>query len=147
MSPDQRASNVQADTGARVVAVEIGEKWKAYPFSDLAQAQVVNDEVGGEEIVVFWKGGTASALDSRSFDDAKDVGSTGIFSRIVDGQTLTFRAVDEGFEDIETGTTWNLLGEASKGPLKGAYLEQIVSAEHFWFAWAAFRPETVIWSP
>jgi hypothetical protein len=60
---------------------------------------------------------------------------------------LTFRAVEGAFEDENTGSLWNLLGEAIEGPLAGQKLDRIVSAEHFWFAWAAFRPDTIIWTP
>ena len=33
------------------------------------------------------------------------------------------------------------------GELKGQILAPIVSGNHFWFAWAAFKPETRIWEP
>jgi hypothetical protein len=60
---------------------------------------------------------------------------------------LTFRAVDGGFEDEQTGSLWNLLGEAIAGSMTGRKLERIIAGEHFWFAWVVFRPETIIWSP
>jgi hypothetical protein len=126
----------------RVVAIEINGKDKAYPFSSLEEVLVINDEVDGLAIVVFWKEGTVSTFGNTGLE----TGSTGVFSRELDGLTLTFRAVDGGFEDQGTGSIWNLLGEAVEGPLAGKKLERIVSAEHFWFAWAAFRPDTIIWS-
>ncbi len=130
---------------ARVVAVEIGDVWKAYPFSELENAGVVNDSVNGIEIVIFWKSGTVSALDQASYDESRDVGSTSIFSRELDGQVLTFEPSGENFKDVETGSTWSIFGTAIEGPKAGTQLEQIVSAEHVWFAWAAFRPDTLIW--
>ena len=69
-----------------------------------------------------------------------------MFSREVDGQILTIIAKTDGFEDVETGTRWNLLGHAVAGPLEGAQLERVVSGEHFWFSWAAFKPATEVWS-
>ena len=37
-----------------------------------------------------------------------------------------------------------MLGKAIDGPLTGAALEPVISANHFWFAWAVFQPETRI---
>ena len=126
----------------RVVAVEIGDTTIAYPFNRLAAEKVVNDEVAGRAIIVFWEEGTISTFGNNG----PDVGSTGVFSRDVDGQTLTFVATKEGFEDQETGTRWNLLGSAIAGAMEGTQLERVVSGEHFWFSWAAFKPETEVWS-
>ncbi|MDP9486091.1 MAG: DUF3179 domain-containing protein [Actinomycetota bacterium] len=33
------------------------------------------------------------------------------------------------------------------GQLEGERLEPVVSIDHFWFSWAAFRPETRIYEP
>ncbi|HJN91566.1 MAG TPA: DUF3179 domain-containing (seleno)protein [Dehalococcoidia bacterium] len=37
-----------------------------------------------------------------------------------------------------------MAGEAVDGPLLGAQLEPLVHANHFWFAWVAFEPDTLI---
>ena len=64
----------------------------------------------------------------------------------LDDRNLTFRAVPGGFEDAETGSIWRLDGLADSGPLAGRRLEPIRDAYvSFWFAWAAFHPETVVW--
>jgi hypothetical protein len=126
----------------RVVAVEFGDVTVAYPFTLLEGVRVVNDEIEGEPIVILWQSGTVSTFGNNG----PDTGSTGVFSREVEGQTLTFVAKTDGFEDEETGTRWNLLGHAVAGPLGGAQLERLVSGEHFWFSWAAFKPDTEVWS-
>jgi hypothetical protein len=36
---------------------------------------------------------------------------------------------------------------AVDGPLSGRQLQPVVHADHFWFAWAAFVPQTRIWAP
>jgi hypothetical protein len=131
---------------ARVVAVEVGGEDVAYPFSELETAGVANDVIGDTHLVVFWKPGTVSALDTSSFDDARDVGSTAVFLAEVDGQVLTFLPDGDTFIDNETSTRWNIFGLAIAGPLAGTQLQQLVAAEHFWFAWAAFKPETRIWT-
>ena len=128
----------------RVAAVTIGEEDIAFPFSVLEKERVVNYTVNGQDLAVFFKLGTASALDGRSISDSRDVGSTGVFDPNLDGRKLTFRAAADQFMDNETGSKWNILGEAIDGPLAGATLNPIVHANHFWFAWAAFKPNTEV---
>ena len=77
--------------------------------------------------------------------DSNDVGSTGVFEPAVDGRKLTFSADGDGFVDGETGSRWNILGESVGGELSGSRLTPVVHANHFWFAWAAFKPDTVIY--
>lgn len=127
----------------RVVAVDVQGEQAAYPFSQLAEVRVVNDVVGGQPIAVFWKSGTRSTFGSST----ADTGSTGAFSRRVGDQVLTFTDSEAKFVDQETGSTWDLLGNATSGPMSGETLDRLVSGEHFWFAWAAFLPNTRVWSP
>ena len=47
----------------------------------------------------------------------------------------------------QTSSKRDILGNAVEGPLTGNKLDAVVHANHFWFAWAAFNPETSIWSP
>jgi hypothetical protein len=67
-----------------------------------------------------------------------------VFVPVVDGQVLTFSADGDTFVDTETGSTWNVFGRATEGPLAGTQLEQVAHVDTFWFAWAAFRPDTVV---
>ena len=131
----------------RVATVTIGEVDAAFPFSILAKETVVNYTVNGKDLVVFFKSGTASALDKSSIRDSRDVGATGVFDPQVDGQNLTFSAESAGADivDAETGSVWNILGQAVEGPLTGKKLTPIVHANHFWFAWGAFKPDTLIY--
>ncbi|MEE8555259.1 MAG: DUF3179 domain-containing (seleno)protein, partial [bacterium] len=76
---------------------------------------------------------------------SRDVGAVGVFRRELEGRVLSFRRVEGGFEDRETGSRWNLLGRAVAGPLQGKRLEPIVHANHFAFAWFAFRPDSTLW--
>jgi hypothetical protein len=129
----------------RVVTVEINGETAAYPFSRLEEVNVIHDEVGGEPIVVFFKPGTTSALDRSSIADSRDIGSAAAFLPEVAGRSLTFSSQGNAFADNETGSTWDIFGRATAGPLKGQHLQPVVSGNHFWFAWAAFKPETRVW--
>jgi hypothetical protein len=95
--------------------------------------------------VVFYKPGARSALDEVLIANSDEVGATAVFDPHLDGQKLAFNWDGERFTDEETGTTWNLLGEGRDGSLAGRQLEPIVHANHFWFAWAAFKPDTLIY--
>lgn len=128
----------------RVVAVEIGDVAAAFPFSSLVEHPVVQQEIGGEEVVVFYRPGAASPLDAGAIVEGRDVGSTAVFRPLARGEALTFEAHEDGFRDRETGSTWNLLGEATSGPLAGEQLEPVVHGNHFWFSWAVYQPDTLI---
>ena len=129
----------------RVAALELDGQPLAFLFTTLEEERVVNYPVGERNIVVLFQPGTASALDQSSIADSRDVGAVGVFEAALDGQTLTFRLGADGFTDDETNSVWNILGQAVSGPLAGKALKPIVHGNHFWFAWAAFAPETVVY--
>ena len=129
----------------RVVTVRVGAETVAYPYPLLRKRRVVADLVGGTEIIVLYEPGTASPLDTPGIAEGSDVGSTGVFWNDVDGRQLTFSASGAGFRDAETGTQWTILGSAESGPLSGRRLEPVIHGDHFWFAWAAFEPQTRIY--
>ncbi len=131
----------------RIVGITVGDEAVAYPFKLFESVPVVNDTVSGQDIAIFYAGDTLSAF--KIFDPdlpwrSRQVGSTGVFDPNLDGRKLTFRVEDDRIVDDQTGSTWNILGQAVEGPLQGRKLQQVVHANHFWFAWQAFNPETQI---
>lgn len=121
----------------------------AFPYTEIRTTGVAQLDFEGEPLVVFWTPGTTSALNDRDINQSEDVGATGVFSAIVDGETLTFSrdgGEDGPITDAETGSTWDITGRAIDGPLTGTALEAIAHGDHFWFAWAAFTPDTRIWT-
>jgi hypothetical protein len=143
-SPDGRLSPKE-----RVVTVGEGTEAVAVPYSEIRTVGAARITVGGDELVVFWTPGTASALNGPNIDESKDIGATGVFRPLLDGRRLTFAregGEDAPIRDEETGSTWSILGIAVDGELEGSRLEPVVHADHFWFAWAAFAPETTIWT-
>lgn len=131
----------------RVVSVSINKEDKAYPYTTLKEEKVIQDTVGHKKLVIFFKTGTKSALNSQVIEKSKDVGSTGVFIPRANGQDLTIVKEKEGFIDKETASTWNILGKATAGPLKGTQLESVVHGDHFWFSWVAFKPNTKVYLP
>lgn len=130
----------------RVVTVSLDEAGVdiAYPVTLLEQLRVVNDMRGNQDLVLFFTPGTASALGARVIAEAEDVGATSVFDPNLDGQKLTFSFDGQNIVDDQTGSTWNILGQAVEGPLAGQELQPIVHGDHFWFSWAAFKPDTII---
>ncbi len=131
----------------RIVALRDGDSALAVPFGELKERRVVNVELAGRKIAVFWSPGTASALDQGLISRGRDEGSSAVFTSEHEGQTFSFEpAGDDGFfRDAETGTLWNLSGEAVDGTLAGERLTPVAHGNHFWFAWAVFLPDTEIW--
>ena len=124
----------------RVLGVYAGTETKAYPMSAFgAGRKIFNDSVDNVPIAVF--GDKASRM-MRAF-----------FSS-VNGQNLTFKfksGTESGnlnnvrFIDDQTGSTWNLSGEAIDGTLKGERLERPDSFVAYWFAWSAFNRSSELW--
>ena len=130
----------------KVVAVSLDGAHKAYPHSITKKRRVIHDTLAGRPLVVFHAPGAVSALDARQIQASKEVGSTGVFDRRVEGRTLQFRYLDEGrFEDTSTGSVWTVTGRAVDGPLKGTQLPRIPHGDYFAFAWMAFRPDAALY--
>ena len=125
---------------SRVVGVNINNESTAYPFADLEAVGAINDMVDGVPIVVMWGAAhTADALDSSVMVDSQAIGTGVAYLARAGGETLTFTVAGEDlFADDQTGSTWNLLGQAVDGPLEGTQLEFAPHRNDFWFAWFAF---------
>ena len=130
---------------ARVVSVSLDNTDIAYPVTALAKVGVINDNQDGQDLVVFYTDGTTSAFFNPITNQFDDVGATGIFDPNLNGELLTFSLVGEDIQDDQTGSTWNILGQATDGPLAGESLTPILHGDHFWFSWAAFKPDTLIY--
>ncbi|MDE2774921.1 MAG: DUF3179 domain-containing (seleno)protein [Chloroflexota bacterium] len=137
---DDRLLATERVLGATIDGVSI-----AYPFSVLAEAGVINDRIAASDLVAIWQPGAVSALDAARIDQSRDVGMAALFDRVVAGKTLTFESVNGEIVDAETGSRWNIFGAAVAGDLAGMQLRQINAFPHFWFAWAAFYPDTLLY--
>ena len=106
---------------------------------------MINDTVGGRDIVIIYQSGTLSPFPFYGEEPVSDiVGSALAYQSIVDGHELTFKLEGKLLVDEQTKSTWNMLGQVLDGPLLGSRLAPVIHANHFWFAWAAFYPDTEI---
>ena len=84
-----------------------------------------------QTVVVFWNSAYQSALAYRT---------------LLDGTRLSFLVRDGRIVDAETQSEWRIDGVATSGPLVDTRLEPVAEAYvAFWFAWAAFHPQTRVW--
>jgi hypothetical protein len=124
-----------------VLGICLDRAARAYPFGRMPHAAVINDRVASTDVVILFDERSRTAIP---------------YERRVAGQLLRFYAVDidghvinDGlpfeFADMETGTRWNLLGQAVAGPLQGHRLTQVPAYNSMWFAWSAFWPESEVW--
>ncbi|MDJ0924066.1 MAG: DUF3179 domain-containing protein [Acidimicrobiia bacterium] len=139
----------RAASKLRVVGVAVDDQATAFALDLVAggDANATNAVVGETDIVIFWKAGQATALESREIEGGRDVGSVAVFLPVVDGENLVFAAEGGGFVDEQTGSVWNLAGEAVEGQFAGARLQQIPHLDTFWFAWATYQPGTELIEP
>jgi hypothetical protein len=133
----------------RVVGLGDEQDAVAVPLPTLQEERGVQVEVAESPVTVWWAAGQSSALDTGAINEGREVGSTGAFvPSLPDTPQLTFSPApgsdNELFTDAETGSTWNILGEAVDGELEGSQLEAVARDDTFWFVWFAFRSETRI---
>jgi hypothetical protein len=134
---------------SRVLGIARAGDVVAFPYEAVAadavgEWAVVTEGVAGAQVAVFWKAGTASALDSQAIAEGRDVGAIAAYRPEVDGRPLTFEADGNGIVDRQTGSVWSILGHAVSGPLEGERLVPELAIDSFWFDWAAFHPDTRI---
>ena len=114
-----------------VLAAEVDGLHKAYWLSELGD-MVVNDVVGGREVVVVMRaeGPTGSAFFSQA-----------------EGESLTFKLVNGLIVDDQTGSLWDDAGRSVGGPLAKNELEAVPSRTAYWFALAGALPGIELHAP
>ena len=131
----------------RVISITVDGSNTIYPFSELKSSRLVNDIVGSAPVVVFAVGELLSALDDELIRNSRLLVEATAWQRQIPGRDdpLEFAVVDDQIVDRQTGSTWNVLGQAVNGPLQGTRLGSVDSGVHFAFAWLAFRPDSQIY--
>ncbi|MBD8870422.1 DUF3179 domain-containing protein [Nocardioides donggukensis] len=133
---------------ARVVGVTRRGESAAVPRDALAEAGVASLTLGGDRVVLWHVPGQRSALDSREIPEGEEIGTVAVFDPSVGKRSLDFERTRSGETvDEQTGSTWNVFGRATSGPLKGRELRPITHLDTFWFAWVAFQPDTDLVTP
>ncbi len=121
---------------AMVLGVRVGGEARAYPVDVLDWHELVNDELGGQPILVSWCPlcGTGIVYDRHVDGTARRFGVSGLLWR---SDLLMF--------DRETGSLWSQIGaEAITGPAEGTRLVMVRSRMARLGAWRAEHPDSTI---
>ncbi|MCZ6679846.1 MAG: DUF3179 domain-containing protein [Candidatus Poribacteria bacterium] len=121
-----------------VIGVTFDGESRAYPIRILNWHELVNDRVGGRNILVSYCPlcGTGIVFDSRINGEVHTFGVSGL---LYNSDLLMYE------RDTEQGSLWaQLLGEAVVGPLTGTKLEMLPSVQTTWEEWKALHPDTMV---
>jgi hypothetical protein len=121
-----------------VIGVVRGKEARAYPIAILVWHELVNDELGGDPILVSFCPlcGTALVFDRRLQGRARKFGVSGLLYR---SDLLMY--------DRETESLWSQIGaNAVTGALMGQSLELLRSRITTWKAWREAHPKTTVLS-
>ena len=115
----------------RVLGVRLEGAARAYPFTVLSEQRVINDEIAGVPVLIW-------------FDPATQTGAA--YRREVDGRILTFQSDTDDLayvRDVESNSRWNgASGEGENGRYHGARLTPLISTPAFEFGWTSYFPES-----
>lgn len=125
----QAVTDTRVGTKEFVLGVIQQGRAKAYPFSQLSQQPVINDQLAGLSLLIVFEADSASGA---------------VYQRRVGDQVLSF-GLDEDHElfDEQTGSRWDAArGVALSGPLQGERLPVVRHTAAFWFGWKDIYPNT-----
>lgn len=136
--PASKASRTFLKDKDRVIALVVNGKKKVYPLKILNWHEIVNDRIGGRNVVV-----TFCPL----------CGTGMVFAANVAGRHLKFGVSgllyrsDVLLYDRQTESLWSQIKqEAVTGKLMGTRLQLIPSTQTTWGAWKKLHPDTLVLS-
>ena len=133
MFPVWRQSD-RLPTKGQVFGLAIDGAARAYPLDQLAEHPVINDQLGGEPVVLVSSGKLggvrAYRRDAYLFSTVEDITATGGTSMLLDQQGRSWRVEEESL----------VLGQDSD-----QRLPRLPSHTAYWFGWYSFYPNTEIY--
>ena len=121
-------------TKGQVLGLKVGGEAKAYPLNLFETQTVINDTLGGENLVVFAEGKSGGA---RAYHR--------------DSHEFTLEQIDTADEGLpvlvdEGGHRWRVEEEALvRGDDSTQRLQRLPSHTAYWFGWYSFYPNTQIY--
>ena len=135
------------DPKERVAVVTANGETVVFPFRRLAAAGgLVETDIGGVPIVVWWQPGVRSVLGNQLIECSDQVGTVVAFDRRKDAAVLSFEVRGTTLVDGRSATSWNALGEATVGAYAGERLQRLQIDTPYWFGFAAFGEGYRVWS-
>jgi hypothetical protein len=134
------------DPKERVGVVTVNGQTMVFPFRRLAATGgLVEAEIGGVPVLVWWQPEVRTVLDNELIDRSDQVGTVIAFDRRKGDMVRSFELRGATLIDAETGSQWNSLGEATAGPRAGERLPRLQVDTPYWFAFAAFGAGYQVW--
>lgn len=100
--------------------------------------------VEGRPIIVLFRPGVASALDSSEIAEPRDV-DAGVSDALLGDQQIALDPAGKGRrDDTRAGCVSDVTSRAVSDPLEGRRLRPVTHDAQFWFAVAAFLPDVEI---
>ena len=130
MFPVWRSSDALTTKG-QVIGLRINGEARAYPLETLRKQRVVNDELGGQPLVMV----TIGHLGSRAYHRGErtfilEEGEAPDTTVLTDSEGRLWRVEETALVNVEDPTL---------------RLERITSHNAYWFGWYSFYPETSIY--
>ena len=121
-----------------IIGLENKNQFKAYKLQEIENNKVINDVIGEDKKIALV---SLEPFMVRVFDRVIDInGSKDI---IVD---LIYNQVNNTLIDKKTYSELNFDGKFINGQLKDKQLIRLPMDQGFWFEWAAFHPETEVFT-
>lgn len=136
--PASKASRTFLADGDRVIALMVNGKKKAYPIKILNWHEIVNDRIGGLNVVVTFCPlcGTGMVFDANAAGRKLNFGVSGL---LYQSDVLLY--------DRQTESLWSQIKqEAVTGKLTGTRLKLLPSTQTTWGAWKKQHPDTLVLS-
>lgn len=119
-------------SNALLYGIQVGTARRAYPLKALRSERVIEEEVAGVPVTVWFK---------------KDGRTVAGFDRRVKGQPLAFAPTGDGhMQDKQTASRWNFDGICVDGAHRGQRLRALHGLLSEWYGWYAHHPDTTVWS-
>jgi hypothetical protein len=124
-----------------VIGLEDENQYKAYKMQDIETNKVINDIIGEDKKIalVSLQPFMVRVFDRGIDDNVNDEGK----KIIVD---LFYNETNNTLIDRVTDSELNFDGKFINGQLQDKQLKRLAMDQGFWFEWAAFHPETEVFS-
>ena len=115
---------------------------RAFPYSQVVKAKLVEDNVGSEPILLVVGPDDRSV---RIFERrVPGMAKTPHFYRLT-GEPPYAKRADAWLMDAETGSRWNFQGCAVAGKLTGSCLAHVDVIKDYWFDWRNYHADTTVY--
>jgi hypothetical protein len=138
-----RERRTELPTKERVFGLRRNGTAKAWPLAELVRAQVTNDALGDEPVVLVAGEGRIEVRSSDPENRFLRYEAGGAVRAYRRGASAFARGADGATLRDAAGAVWRIDEDALVGPA-GERLARLPGTLAYWFAWQAFHPDTAL---